>query len=116
MAEAASLLRDRNFVKDPGKSPAPDEDAAFGFFIRACIYKWCENLVPLGSAVPLYRILEKQNRLTMARIRKKFDSSATGFAFQGFSQTPQNSDDAIRQPKRHDNEHRTEKKQPVVGK
>jgi hypothetical protein len=32
-----------------------------------------------------FRILEKQGHLMIdARIRKKLDSSATGFAFQGF--------------------------------
>jgi hypothetical protein len=35
---------------------------------------------------PGYRILEKQNHLLInARIRKRLDSSATGFVFQGFS-------------------------------
>jgi hypothetical protein len=42
-------------------------------------------VVSLDFAVPLYRILEKQNHLMVnPRIRKKLDSSATGFAFQGF--------------------------------
>jgi hypothetical protein len=33
LREAASLLRDRNFVKGPGNPPARGEHAAFGFFI-----------------------------------------------------------------------------------
>ena len=51
------------FSQRPGKSPAPEEYAAFGLLIRPCIYnsKWCENPVPLGSEVPLHRILENQN-------------------------------------------------------
>jgi len=40
----------------------------------------------LAEAASLYRILEKQNHLMInALIRKKLlDSSATGFAFEGF--------------------------------
>jgi hypothetical protein len=33
LRQAASLLRDRNFVKGPGQSPARGEQAAFVFFI-----------------------------------------------------------------------------------
>ena len=63
MREAASLLRDRNFVKVRPIYPHALSMLPFGFFIGACILKWCENLVISGSAVPLCRILEKQNHL-----------------------------------------------------
>jgi hypothetical protein len=53
MGEAASLLWDRNFVKGPDHCPRAISIQGFGLLICACIYEWCRNRVPLGSAVPL---------------------------------------------------------------
>jgi hypothetical protein len=59
LAEGASLWRVRYFIEGLGnKSPAPDAHAAFGFFIRPSIYKWCENPVASVSAVPLLPSLQ----------------------------------------------------------
>ena len=77
LGKAASLLRDRNFVKGPGaKSPARDEHTSSRFFIRASIYQWCENPLPPGSAVPLPMSLSSrwqgsEVQINLNRIRRK---------------------------------------------
>jgi hypothetical protein len=53
LGEPASLLRDRNLLRVWISALAVLTHTAFGPLIRPCIYKWCGNPVPLGSAVPL---------------------------------------------------------------
>jgi hypothetical protein len=60
-SEAASLLRDRKFVKvkAPGKSRRVISMLRLGL-IPACINNWSWNPVALGSAVPLVESLKSK--------------------------------------------------------
>jgi hypothetical protein len=84
IGEAASLLRDRNFVKGPGHRLRVISILRLDF--DSCLHLqvvWESHTFRFRG--PAYRILEKQNHLMInVRIQKKLDSSATGFAFQGF--------------------------------
>jgi hypothetical protein len=85
ISEAASLSRDRNFVKIPGHRGCDQQ--AYGVWVfDLCVHLqvvWESGAFSFRG--PAYRILEKQNHLMInVRIQKKLDSSANTFAFQGF--------------------------------
>jgi|SRR6516162_7153347 len=85
LGEAASLMRDRNWLRVRVRSIPGATGSAWFLDLRVHLQSVWESSNFTPSSVPLYRILEKQGTLVhRCAETEKLDSFAIDFAFQGF--------------------------------